>query len=102
MGIVENIKELCKENNTTIPKVEKELGFGNGGIYSWNKSSPTIKKLQLVADYFNVPVSRIIGEIDILEEEFPDGVKMLRRATKELTPEARAKMIKLMNAFLDD
>ena len=102
MGIVENIKELCKENNTTIPKVEKELGFGNGGIYSWNKSSPTIKKLQLVADYFNVPISRIIGEIDTLEEEFPDGVKVLRRATKELTPEARAKMIKLMNAFLDD
>ena len=103
MGIVDNIKELCKENNTTIPRVEKELGFGNGGIYSWNKSSPTIKKLQKVADYFNVPISRILGEnTDLLEEEFPEGVKVLRRATKELTPQARAKMIKLMNAFIDE
>lgn len=102
MQIVENIKELCKQNNTTIPKVEKELGLGNGGIYSWNKSSPTIKKLQKVADYFNVPISRILGENTDLLEEFPEGVQVLRRAVKKLTPKDRTKMINIVNAFLDD
>lgn len=103
MGIVENIKELCVENNMSIPKLEKELGFGNGAIYTWRKGSPSIDKVRKVAEYFNVTVSKIIGEnVDELEEEFPEGVQVLRRATKELTPEARAKMIKLMKAFLEE
>ena len=57
MGIVENIKELCVENNMSIPKLEKELGFGNGAIYTWRKGSPSIDKVRKVAEYFNVAVS---------------------------------------------
>ena len=102
MCLVDNIKRLCEENGTTIPKVEKALGFGNGAIYNWQKGSPTLRKIQAVADFFEVPVCEILGETDSLEEDFPEGVKMLRRATKELTPEARAKMVRLMKAFLED
>jgi transcriptional regulator with XRE-family HTH domain len=60
MSIVDNIRELCKEFNTSIPKLEKELGFGNGAIYNWNKNSPSIDKLQKVADQFNVSVERVL------------------------------------------
>ncbi|PRA08854.1 MULTISPECIES: helix-turn-helix transcriptional regulator [unclassified Paenibacillus] len=60
MNIVDNIRELCKEFNTSIPKLEKELGFGNGAIYNWNKNSPSIDKLQKVADLFNVSVERVL------------------------------------------
>lgn len=103
MGIVENIKVLCIENGTSIPKLEKALGFGNGAIYTWKKGSPSIDKLKCVADYFNVSLSRITGdEMNELEENFPEGVQVLRRATKELTPQARAKMVKLMKTFLEE
>ncbi|WP_405154746.1 helix-turn-helix domain-containing protein [Paenibacillus sp. FSL K6-0108] len=60
MNIVDNIRELCKESSTSIPKLEKELGFGNGAIYNWNKNSPSIDKLQKVADLFNVSVERVL------------------------------------------
>lgn len=103
MDIVGNIKALCEENNISIPKLEKTLGFGNGAIYTWKKGSPGIDKVKKVAEYFHVPVTKLIGdEMSELEEEFPEGVQVLRRATKELTPEAKAKMIKLMKAFLEE
>lgn len=54
MSIVENIKSLCAKNDTSIPKLEKELGFGRGAIYNRDKNSPAIDKVQKVADYFRV------------------------------------------------
>ena len=42
MSILENIKCLCKQYKTSVPKVEKELGFGNGAVYNWDKNSPSI------------------------------------------------------------
>lgn len=61
MSIVENIRVFCKEANTSIPKLEKELGFGNGAIYNWDKNSPSIDKLQKVANYFKVPIDELVG-----------------------------------------
>ena len=54
MPILENIQLLCQKNGTTIPRLEKELLFSNGSIYKWASSSPSIDKLQKVADYFKV------------------------------------------------
>jgi len=64
LGIVENIKEICAHHQITIPKLEKELGFGNGTIYNWAKSSPSIDKIQKVADYFDVSIERVIYGFD--------------------------------------
>nr|WP_052087899.1 helix-turn-helix transcriptional regulator [Paenibacillus wynnii] len=61
MGIVDNIKNLCYKNGTTIPKLEKELGFGNGTIYNWIKSSPSLEKLQKVAAFFKVSIDNLVG-----------------------------------------
>ena len=51
---LKNIQALCKRKNISVGKLEKELGFSNGSIYKWNKSSPTVDKLKIVADYFGV------------------------------------------------
>ncbi|OMF98210.1 helix-turn-helix transcriptional regulator [Paenibacillus sp. FSL R7-0337] len=61
MEIVDNIKNLCSKNGMTIPKLEKELGFGNGTIYNWIKSSPSLEKLQKVASYFKVTIDDLVG-----------------------------------------
>lgn len=50
----------------------------------------------------NMPEIIIKNDIDELEEEFPEGVKVLRRASKKLSPEARKTMIRLMKAFLEE
>ncbi|MHB1651629.1 MAG: helix-turn-helix domain-containing protein [Desulfitobacteriaceae bacterium] len=74
MGIVENIKALCKQRDTSIPRIEKELGFGNGAIYNWDKNSPTIGKLQQVADHMGVSVDFLISGFD---KEIIDLIKEL-------------------------
>ncbi len=60
MGIVDHIKAICMQHGTTIPRLERVLGFGNGTIYNWARSSPSIDKVQKVADHFSVSVDRIL------------------------------------------
>ena len=42
------------------------------------------------------------GNVDSVEEEWPEGVRFIRRAAKELTPEMKRKMIRAMQQFLED
>ncbi|MGG3278897.1 helix-turn-helix domain-containing protein [Paenibacillus solani] len=75
MGIVENIKFLCNQHSVSIPKLGTELGFGNGAIYNWDKSSPSIDKVQKIADYFGETTDFIIFGFD----------KELERLIRELS-----------------
>lgn len=54
--IFNKIAEKCSENNISIATLERECGLGNGIIGKWKESSPTVEKLQKVADYFNTPI----------------------------------------------
>lgn len=60
--IVDNIRALCEENGTSIWALERALGIGNGVISRWSSSSPSVKKLKLVADYFGVTVDDLLKE----------------------------------------
>ncbi len=50
MSIVERIKMRCKELNTSMNALEKELGFGNGSIRLWDTKEPGAKKALAVAE----------------------------------------------------
>ena len=97
MNIVDNIRELCKEFNTSIPKLEKELGFGNGAIYNWNKNSPSIDKLQKVADLFNVSVERVLYGFELSRFE-----QMLRIIVGDKPVEEVAKLSGVDSETLDN
>ena len=58
--ILENIQNFCERKKMTTYELEQKLGFGRGTIKKWNKSSPTVEKLQAVADYFHVSVNRLL------------------------------------------
>lgn len=58
--MLENIQNLCKRNGMAISQLERELGFGRGAIYKWDKNSPSIDKVQKVADFFKVSVDRVL------------------------------------------
>ena len=60
-SIVKAIKLLCVECNTSIPKLEKELGFGNGAIYNWDEKSPSANAIIKVAIYFKVSADYLLG-----------------------------------------
>lgn len=58
--MVEKICMLCNEKKISIGKLENILGFGNGTIWKWKKSSPSVEKLKAVADYFGVTIDYLL------------------------------------------
>ena len=62
--MLDKIKALCKEKKTSISKLEKQLGFGNGVIGRCDKSVPSYERLAAVANALDVPVSYLTGETD--------------------------------------
>ena len=51
---------MCQAHGTTVAKVEHAVGF-NKTIYNWDKYSPSIDKVALVADFFGISIDELIG-----------------------------------------
>lgn len=49
--LYEKVATLCRNNNLTIAKLERECKIGNGTVRGWKNSSPSIENLKKVADY---------------------------------------------------
>jgi transcriptional regulator with XRE-family HTH domain len=64
LSLVENIKSICEAHGVSIPKLEKSLGFSKGSLYNWDKNSPSIDKIQKIADYFNTSINRVLYGFD--------------------------------------
>ena len=72
MSIVERIKEKCKEKNTSMNALEKQLGFGNGSIRLWDKKTPGSDKVILVANYLDLSLDWLLTgkeSADLTQEE---------------------------------
>lgn len=91
MTLVEKIQELCRINTVTQSSLERELNFGKGTISKWDKSSPSVDKLQKVADYFHVSTDYLLGREDKLgsltEKDERDIAKTMSKIKKQLANE---------------
>lgn len=56
----ERILELCNQHSITVAVLETKLGFGKCTISKWKVSSPSVVKLEKVADYFGVTVDYLL------------------------------------------
>lgn len=65
MALVPKIEELCKKCNTTVTALERDCGLSLGYVRRWDKNSPSIDRVLLVAKALNTTVSYLIGETDI-------------------------------------
>lgn len=61
--LLERIRTLAKEQGMSISKLEDSLGFGNGTISRWDKSSPSVEKLQAVGKALNVSIAFLLGNV---------------------------------------
>ena len=61
---VERVRDLCKEQKTSITKLAAQLDFSNGYIGKWAKrpSSPPYEKLTSIAQALGVTVEELTGE----------------------------------------
>ncbi len=58
--LYDNVKALCKSKGVSISQLERTLNFPRSSICKWNENEPGISKVQKVADYFKVPIEKLI------------------------------------------
>ena len=62
---------------------------------------PKVALLRKIAALYGTSVDSLIGHAEGKEdEEWPEGVQFIRRASKDLTPEAREAIMRAMEAIL--
>ena len=96
--IVDVIKDLCRERDTSIPKIEKEIGLSNGSIYNWSRSYPSIDKVIKVADYFNVSIDILVGRE--LKEDAQNSIRMAARKSEGTLNENEIVLLKKLAHLL--
>lgn len=62
--LVEFIRVSCKNRNSSITKMEKDLSFANGTVGKWanGKRYPPKDKLSLVADFLQISIEELMGQ----------------------------------------
>lgn len=85
MSLVKRIQDLCGKKGTTLIGLEREIGLGRGTIRNWDKNSPSVDKVQKVAEYFGVTTDFLLYGFD--KSEFTSLVNMARykRSIKEFS-----------------
>lgn len=61
MNIYEIIKVKCAKKGISIASLEKDLGFPRSSICKWDKNTPSVIKVKLVADRLEVTVDALIS-----------------------------------------
>lgn len=60
MSIVDRIQLLVKERDSTLKKLERDCGIGNGTVRRWEDQSPRLDKLIKVADFLHVSLDYLV------------------------------------------
>lgn len=85
MTFYDRIIDLCVKTNINKTTLEKKLGFSQNSVNKWKTSTPSVKKVQQLADFFNVTPAYLMGfETDKPYEEKKAEEKSL---VSDLTPE---------------
>lgn len=85
MDLRDRIRELAKKKGLSLPKLEEELGFGNGTIVKWDKAKPNVDKLKKVADYLNVSLDYLVDGKEIENSiELSDVYLRLAKGAQDL------------------
>lgn len=107
--LVEFIRVSCKNQGSSITKMEKDLKFANGTVGKWanGKRYPPKDKLLLVSDFLRISIEELMGE-EQKEKPAPgegSGLDAKAQATlnkmKKLSPEQQAAFWDMLNTTID-
>lgn len=112
MTLRDTIKNLCKERNLSLNKLETELEFAKGYISKLDKSTPNSAKIQKIADYFGVTVdylmtgedNRYSSEDALLDVRISEDFELKEAIKKYYTLDKKKKkhIIELINLFYEE
>lgn len=111
------ILKLLNDKSLTQKELAKIVGTTEVSIgrYINDKREPNATMLASIANALNVSTDYLLGrpdphhidkeksKVSELEEDFPEGISVLYRANKNLTPEQKEVMLKIIKAtFFED
>ncbi len=107
MKIGNRLKSLREERGLKQSDVADAIGVALSTIsgYELNTRTPSVDILEKLAAFFGVTPNVLLGKEDHLsdlEEEFPEGVKVLRRANNEMTEEQKKQLVKYIDFMIDN
>lgn len=62
--VYDNIKTLCNERGISIPRLEKDIGLSERNTYKWRDHVPSAAIVKKIAEYFGVPMDRIMEGVE--------------------------------------
>lgn len=85
--LVEFIRVSCKNQGSSITKMEKDLKFANGTVGKWanGKRYPPKDKLLLVSDFLRISIEELMGEEKKEKPNTLDGIEL-----EKMSPARRA------------
>ena len=104
--IISRVKFLCQKHGTTVNELARNLGLSSNTIPQWDKSSPSVDKIKLVANHFNVSVDYILGLTEIATK--PDDlyedqeILTLQRLRSNMSSRNRNKMMDLLRLTFEE
>ena len=96
MTIFDRVKEACMERGISIAQLEKDLGFSNKSVFAWKNSSPSVYKVQQVADYLGVTIDSLVKDkLAVTDSDVRDIVSL----TLACSPSERKLIIRIIKAI---
>lgn len=107
MKIGNRLKSLREERGLKQIDVANAIGVALTTIsgYELNTRTPSVEVLEKLAEFFGVTPNSLLGKGDSLsdlEETFPEGVRVLRRANNEMTEEQKKQLVKYIDFMIDN
>lgn len=69
MGLYENVKNVAKTKGYSINRLEKELGFSRSYILKFKTITPSVEKIQKIADFLDVPSEYLTTGVDYTSDK---------------------------------
>lgn len=101
MSLVNKIQQLCINKGTTLIGLERDVSLGRGTIRNWDKNSPSMDKVQKVADYFHVSIDYLLDRKSDNSIDDMD-VRRIERARKNMPQQEKDKMMKILQASFEE
>ncbi len=99
-----NLKRHLDLTGKTQKEVALAIGATTGNFSDWMKgrSFPRIEKLQALADYFGIPVSELIDDVNVGVEVVSDEDQKVLDLFHEVPKEKREFVLSLIRATIDN
>ncbi len=102
---VQNVKSLCAKKGVKPTVACRESGVGASFISDINRGqTPSVAKVQLLADYLGVTTSELLGETKkptVQDDGLTDAEQALMDLFRQLTPEQQDMVIRIVQAAAD-